>query len=263
MIFYKSRIIIDFNKGLFVRKKIFIMGSMITICSLSFYLYDLNVSHSNEEKLASKMNIVSAKEAMSKSKVVPVLSMEKQRLSEPNNPEETARKEGEYVDGLLFVSSQEAENVLKASGKLRENLEGEVYLNINAKELLALNAGDTFRLDIPELDIFYDIEVSHAYEDQFGNKTIKALVPDQDMIYSSVFTINERAIYANVSTPDGIYVMQGNGQYAWMAETNDLSRGVIMDSIENNNTDNSNVHEHQELLQPMTNGTNKERINIQ
>lgn len=246
-----------------MRKKVFIMGSMITICSLGFYLYDLKISHSNEKKMASKVSIVSAKEAMSTSKVTPVLSMERQRLSVTKHTVYKENKEGEYVDGLMFTSSQEAEDALKASGKLRENLEGEVYLNINAKELLALNTGDTFRLDIPELDIFYDIEVSNAYEDQFGNKTIKALVPDQDIIYSSVFTINERAIYANVSTPDGIYVMQGNGQYAWMAETNDLSRGVIMDSIENNNMDNSNDHEHQEVSQPMTSGANKNRINIQ
>ncbi|WP_298774011.1 hypothetical protein [uncultured Shewanella sp.] len=248
-----------------MRKKVFIMGSMITICSLGFYLYDLKISHTNEDNLSSKVNIVSTKELMSNSKVVPVLSKEKQHFTVDEDLEEKVLKEGEYIDELMFLSSPEAEDVLKASGKLRENLEGEVYLNINAKELLALNIGDTFRLDIPELDIFYDIEVNDTFEDQFGNKTIKALVPDQDMIYSSVFTINERAIYANVSTPDGIYVMQGNGQYAWMAETNDLSRDVIMDSIENNSTDNPHdyEHEHQEVLKPMASGMNKERIEIQ
>ncbi|WP_299008371.1 hypothetical protein [uncultured Shewanella sp.] len=244
-----------------MRKKILIIGSVI-ICFLSFYLYDLNISHFKGETFAYKVNSVSVKEVISKSNVVPVLSIEQQGLSVVNNQDKTAVKEGDYVDGLMFTSSQEAEVALKASGKLRENLEGEVYLNINAKALLALKTGDTFRLDIPELGIFYDIEINDFYDDQFGNKTIKALLPEQDMIYSSVFTVSKSSIYANISTPDGIYVMQGNSQYAWMAETNDLSRGVIMDSIENNNSNSLNSHEHQAILQPMTNATNKERLNI-
>ncbi|MGR6871669.1 hypothetical protein ACU6U9_05035 [Pseudomonas sp. HK3] len=131
----------------------------------------------------------------------------------------------------MFTSSQKAEEFLKASGKLRPDLAGEVYLEINAAQLLGLTKGDTFKLDIPELNILHDIEVKEAYQDQFGNKTVKAHLSDQDAAYGSVFTINERAIYANVSTPDGIYVMQGNGQYVWMAETNDLSKEAVMDPM--------------------------------
>lgn len=149
----------------------------------------------------------------------------------PEKPQHTKRTEPVHIDDLMFTSSQKAEEFLKASGKLRPDLAGEVYLEINAAQLLGLTKGDTFKLDIPELNILHDIEVKEAYQDQFGNKTVKAHLSDQDAAYGSVFTINERAIYANVSTPDGIYVMQGNGQYVWMAETNDLSKEAVMDPM--------------------------------
>ncbi|WP_299493611.1 hypothetical protein [uncultured Shewanella sp.] len=246
-----------------MKKQSLIAVSVIAAISVGLYFYQLNDNNISESQVASKINMnkpVSVDIKPEKKYLKNNESLQKKQLS---SEVQIDNVEPSYVDSLMFVSSKEAEDVLKASGKLRENLEGEVYLNINAQELLSLNTGDTFRLDIPELDMFYDIEVSNAYEDQFGNKTIEANLPDQDMTYSSVLTINERAIYANIATPDGIYVMQGNGQYAWMAETNDLSRGVIMDSFENNTADNSNVHDHQEVTQPMISGTHKEIMNTQ
>ncbi|MCL1127729.1 hypothetical protein [Shewanella surugensis] len=246
-----------------MKKKAIFVVSVVVVCTVGYYFYYLgeNDSHIN---MASKMSIVPMKLEGSKVEREQASIDKRKAISmAPQHKQHIENKEATYVDGLMFSSSKKAEEVLKASGKLRENLEGEVYLEINTEELLGLSIGDTFRLDIPELDIFYDIEVNDAYQDQFGNKTIEARLPDQDMTYSSVFTLNERAIYANVSTPDGIYLMQGNGQYAWMAETNDLSHGVIMDSIENNHMDNSNGHEYQEVLQPMISGTNKGRNNIQ
>lgn len=136
-----------------------------------------------------------------------------------------------YVESLLFVSSEKSEMVLKASGKLRHDLQGEVYLDVNVKHLLSLNKGDELILDIPELKIFYKSEVSNTSFDQFGNKTIEAKLIDQDMIYSSIFTLNKKAIYANIATPDGLYVMEGNGLYAWIAETNDLIKDSVIDPI--------------------------------
>ncbi len=137
----------------------------------------------------------------------------------------------DYFNELPFKPSLKAEQVLKASGKLRDNLQGEVYLEINNAEISSLEAGDSFKLEIPELDMFYEIAVDKTHQDKFGNKTIEAMLPDQEVKYSSIITISKDAIYANITTPYGSYAMEGNGQYAWMAETADLIHDVIQDSF--------------------------------
>ncbi|WDE02579.1 hypothetical protein [Thalassomonas actiniarum] len=143
----------------------------------------------------------------------------------------------------LFVESQKAKEFLQASGKLRENLQGEVYIEISSNEIKSLAVGDTFKLEIPALDMFYDIQVDHTREDQFGNQTIEAVLPDEEGKYSSIITVSERSIYGNITTPHGIYAIEGNGQYAWIAETAGLLDGVIQDQIGGGSTDSEN-HNH-------------------
>ncbi|WDE06709.1 hypothetical protein SG34_007340 [Thalassomonas viridans] len=133
--------------------------------------------------------------------------------------------------GSLFVESEKAKEFLQASGKLRENLQGEVYIEISSNDIKSLEIGDTFKLEIPALDMFYDIQVDQTRLDQFGNQTIEAFLPDQEGKYSSIITVSERSIYGNITTPHGIYAIEGNGQYAWIAETAGLLDGVIQDQI--------------------------------
>ncbi|WDE11263.1 hypothetical protein [Thalassomonas haliotis] len=148
----------------------------------------------------------------------------------------------DYLNELAFKPSLKAEQVLKASGKLRDNLQGEVYLEINNVEISSLEAGDSFKLEIPELGMFYEIAVDKTHQDKFGNKTIEAVLPDQEAKYSSIITISEHAIYANITTPYGSYAMEGNGQYAWMAETADLIHDVIQDSFVTGATAGGDTH---------------------
>ncbi|WP_281558011.1 hypothetical protein [Thalassomonas sp. RHCl1] len=143
----------------------------------------------------------------------------------------------------LFVESQKAKEFLQASGKLRENLQGEVYIEISSNEIKSLAVGDTFKLEIPALDMFYDIQVDQTREDQFGNQTIEAVLPDEEGKYSSIITVSERSIYGNITTPHGIYAIEGNGQYAWIAETAGLLDGVIQDQIGGGSIDSEN-HNH-------------------
>ncbi len=203
----------------------------IASCSIGYFAYLLNASDRDISVVANSEVASSKNEVLKVEQNQETVQPRKIMAMPPVQPQSIEIKEAVHVDEVMFAASQKAEEFLKASGKLREDLAGEVYLEFNSTQLLGLSKGDTFQLDIPGLQILHEIEVKEAYHDQFGNKTIEAQLPGQDMIYGSVFTINERAIYANVSTPDGIYVIQGNGQYAWMAETNDLSKEAVMDPM--------------------------------
>tara|TARA_R110000737_G_scaffold61057_2_gene88008 strand:- start:9608 stop:10327 length:720 start_codon:yes stop_codon:yes gene_type:complete len=138
-----------------------------------------------------------------------------------------------------FAQSATAETVLKASGKLRENLRGEVYLAIDNDHIAALEAGDTLELDIPFFDIYQDVAIESTKFDSRGNKTINASFLMNEDIYTTTITLNKRAIYGHIETPHGIYSLAGNGQYAWMAEVKDLVHGAIPDQMGGNTHDGS------------------------
>lgn len=138
-----------------------------------------------------------------------------------------------------FMQSETAEKVLKASGKLRENLRGEVYLAIDNQHISSLEQGDTLRLDIPFFDMYQDIEIENTQFDTRGNKTLNASFKINDDIYTTTITVNDRAIYGHIETPDGIYSLAGNGEYAWMAEAKDLTHGAVQDQIGGNSYDGS------------------------
>tara|TARA_R110000737_G_C14581811_1_gene485811 strand:+ start:432 stop:1142 length:711 start_codon:yes stop_codon:yes gene_type:complete len=138
-----------------------------------------------------------------------------------------------------FSRSETAEKVLKASGKLRENLRGEVYLEIDNNHIASLEVGDILELNIPFFDMYQDVAIESTKFDSRGNKIINAAFLMNDDIYTTTITINERAIYGHIETPHGIYSLAGNGQYAWMAEAKDLVHGAIPDQIGGNPHDGS------------------------
>lgn len=145
----------------------------------------------------------------------------------------------ESLGESAFAQSETAEKVLKASGKLRENLRGEVYLAIDNEHISALEAGDILELDIPFFDMYQDVTIDSTQFDSRGNKTLNASFLMNDDIYTTTITINEHAIYGHIETPHGIYSLAGNGQYAWMAEARDLVHGAIPDQIGGNPHDGS------------------------
>jgi hypothetical protein len=149
----------------------------------------------------------------------------------------------ENIDNILsetpFSQSETAERILKASGKLRDNLRGEVYLDIDNDHISSLAEGDTLNLDIPFFGMYQDVTIESTQLDSRGNKTINASFPMNDDIYTTTITINERAIYGHIETPHGIYSLAGNGQYAWMAEAKDLVHDAVPDQIGGNPHDGS------------------------
>ena len=148
----------------------------------------------------------------------------------------------------LFVSSEQAKRVLEASGKLRQDLKNAAFLELDNERLAQLEVGDLLPIKIDELGLDYDIVVKDVREDATGGKTIVAQLPDQDFPHSTVLTLGEGALYANIVTPTGTYSMAGDGHNVWIAETGDLIEGVIQDSYDPNEftEDESHIHDHSE-----------------
>ncbi|WDD98271.1 hypothetical protein [Thalassomonas actiniarum] len=149
----------------------------------------------------------------------------------PKNNITAIENRDDYPAEPVFTQSETAEKVLKASGKLRENLRGEVYLEVDNGHISSLEVGDTLKLEVPFFDMYYDAEIASTDQDRHGNKTINASFELNDETYNTTLTINDHAIYAHVNTPYGIYTLAGDGQYAWMAESSDLVHGAIPDQI--------------------------------
>ncbi len=145
----------------------------------------------------------------------------------------------EQLQETAFSRSETAEQVLQASGKLRENLQGEVYLELDNEHISSLEAGDTLALDVPFFDMYQNVEIESTKIDSRGNKTLNAKFWMNDDLYNTTITINDHAIYGHIETPHGTYSVAGDGQYAWMAESQDLVRGAVPDQIGGNAHDGS------------------------
>ncbi len=156
-----------------------------------------------------------------------------------NNNVTTIENMDNIVNEAPFTQSETAERVLKASGKLRENLRGEIYLKIDNDHISSLEESDTLKLDIPFFDMYQEVAIESTMLDSRGNKTINASFSMNDDIYTTTITINDRAVYGHIETPHGIYSLAGNGQYAWMAEARDLVHGAVPDQIGGNPHDGS------------------------
>ncbi|GEM_PF-6245220 len=145
----------------------------------------------------------------------------------------------ENEKSTTFSRSETAEKVLKASGKLRENLQGEVYLEVDNDHISSLEAGDTLELEVPYFDMYQNVEIESTKFDSRGNKTLNAKFLMNEDQYTTTITINGHAIYGHIETPHGTYSIAGDGQYAWMAESQDLVRGAVPDQIGGNSQDGS------------------------
>lgn len=159
-------------------------------------------------------------------------------------------------EGAIFSDSEKAKQVLQASGKLRKDLQNEAYLEIDNQLLAQLTEGDVLPLRVDALDLDYELTVKNVQQDRFGNKTIVGGLPDQDFPHSSVFTVNDDALYANIVTPTGTYSMAGDGRHVWIAETRDLIKGVIQDSYDPDHFTDGGSHSHDEVdtTHPRENG---------
>ncbi len=121
---------------------------------------------------------------------------------------------GEFT---IWQESQEAKDVLQSQPeKLPGDLAKEAYIEIDTGKLKAMTLGDQFDVEIPQLAGSLAAEVDYITEHPNGDKTVEAKFPGMDKYFSAVFTIGAEQTYAQISTPDGVFILEGQGNYAWI-----------------------------------------------
>ncbi|MCO7226349.1 hypothetical protein [Pleionea sp. CnH1-48] len=117
----------------------------------------------------------------------------------------------------LWAVSDKAKSVLQASDKLPADLAQEAYVQLDNSGLLNLSLGDSFPIAIPQLGTELIAEVDHITNHKNGDRTVEANFPGMSPYFSAVFTIGEKTTYAQISTPDGVFMLESQGDYAWIA----------------------------------------------
>lgn len=140
-----------------------------------------------------------------------------------NSPSEDAPMKWMFEkDSIVWQRSEKSEEVLKAQGFQSADLANEIYLEIDVDELRAVEVGEYLDLYIPQIEGSYSGEVDYITEHDNGDRTVEAHIPGAGSLFSAVITIGEEAIYGTLGTQDDVYIMEGNGQYAWIASKSDL-----------------------------------------
>jgi hypothetical protein len=123
----------------------------------------------------------------------------------------------------LWRESEESRQVLQSNpDKLPGDLAGEAYVELNTQQLKQLQLGDAFELTVPQLGTSFAAEVDHITQHPNGDITIEANFPGMENYYSAVITLGDGNSYAQISTPDGVYLLEAQGDYAWIASRNSL-----------------------------------------
>lgn len=125
-------------------------------------------------------------------------------------------------DTIVWQLSDVGEKVLKEEGFIPDDVNKEAYVEIDANELRTVAVGEYLDLYIPQIEGSYSGEVDYITEHPNGDRTVEANIPGAGQLYSAVITIGKDAIYGNLATQDDVYIMEGNGQYAWIASKSDL-----------------------------------------
>lgn len=125
-------------------------------------------------------------------------------------------------DTIVWQRSDQGEKVLKDEGHIPGDVNNEVYVELDINELKTVEVGEYLDLYIPQIESSYTGEVDYITEHPNGDRTVEAHIPGAGNLFSAVITIGENAVYGTLGTQADTYIMEGNGQYAWIASKSDL-----------------------------------------
>lgn len=141
-----------------------------------------------------------------------------------DSPSEKADEDwqGHEKDTIVWQVSEEGEAILKAEGHIPGDVVNEVYVELDVEELRTVEIGEFIDLYIPQIGGSYTGEVDFITEHENGDRTVEAAIPGAGKLFSAVITLGEDAVYGNLGTQADVFVMEGNGQYAWIASKSEL-----------------------------------------
>ena len=120
-------------------------------------------------------------------------------------------------DSIIWQESEKAKEVLQARGGIPADVTQEAYIQIDRQELMTVEIGEYLDLYIPQLGGSYTGEVDFIQQHPNGDRTVEAHIPGAGTLYSAVITLGEEAIYGNLATQEDVFILEGNGEYAWLA----------------------------------------------
>lgn len=153
------------------------------------------------------------------------------------NTEQEAEKILQDGDVMaLWQTSEQAELVLNESNRLPVDLAGEVYLDFNPAILRNAQVGDSIDIHIPQLGENHIAEVKKVTSHENGDRTVKAKIIGSNALARAIFTVGETSSYARISLPTDTFVMQSEGNHAWIASVTEMIKshakrddGVVAD----------------------------------
>ena len=120
-------------------------------------------------------------------------------------------------DSIIWQESEKAKEVLQTRGGIPADVRQEAYIQIDRQELMTVEIGEYLDLYIPQLGGSYTGEVDFIQQHSNGDRTVEAHIPGAGTLYSAVITLGEEAIYGNLATQEDVFILEGNGEYAWLA----------------------------------------------
>ena len=150
-----------------------------------------------------------------------VLSTGKDTFQPKSRPtstrEQNAANASHEKDTIIWHESEQAKASMQSSGLIPADVNNEVYIEIDRKELLTVEVGEYLDLFIPQLGGSYTGEVDFIQTHPNGDRTVEAHIPGAGSLYSAVITLGEKAIYGNLATQEDVFILEGVGNYAWLA----------------------------------------------
>jgi len=116
----------------------------------------------------------------------------------------------------LLAPSEAAQIALENSSVLPSDLADEVYIAFNRDQIAQLRKDAHFNIPIPQLDSQFEAVVNEVVTHPNGDKTVRAQLTQTDEDYSVTITQGEDATYATIGTPEGVYVLEAQGENGWI-----------------------------------------------
>lgn len=224
-------------------KNFLVLGSIVVIGAISY----ISISPKDESKNEQDLQIIASGYYSS--------SSANQNI---NSEQATTKHDVNLIEPPLgdFTNNENNEptNVWKpASGDFRkapsqyqhlDNIEVDrAFIKVNRQSISSLQQGNHFKVGIPQTNNVYDVKTEEIEYHTNGDKTVRGVIQEGNgQSFSVTFTQGKHATFGTLSTPEGVYIMEGGDVDGWLASKADL--------IKNRNHDVPDYLEHPNIEDP-------------
>jgi hypothetical protein len=149
--------------------------------------------------------------------------------------EVSARRNGKLIDPqALYLASREKnawQKIDKASEKLNlseeDLVDGREFIHLNPLKLESLVKGDRLEIRVEQIDQTYTVLIDTvAANDDGRNVTWTGAIEELEGYHQVTITRGEDLIVGGITTPEGLFQLQGQGDEGWIVNSATLFKGV-------------------------------------